>query len=460
MKSMYRTLLLLLFTALVGLPSLATAATYGSAMYAWERGDFKTAFREFTDLSRNNDPSAQYMLGKMYADAQGTRQDYIMAYVWLHLSESAGNHQAGQLKSKIRQRMSRSQQARAMDVVNKWQQPTNNTPQPPEYLEPMIVRRVQQALKDLRYFHDRVDGIPGRKTRDAIHWYQQDQGMVADGRISDLLLDHLGIEPPSDDISELARLQKKLRKLIRKAKKRHAAEPWLIKKLEKLANVKNNPWPHQVLRENFLSKNYERGDGWQTVAGNVWHEQGKGLICKSVNSWKKSTVKHESPGAILKGKKPLDMQRLISNGQFVKIQNNIRFTNAFALKVETNTLNETDGLILSSHLNGKSHTGYRLVFQPGHRDLVKLFKVSPNARTEIQTRSSRFNLENSGPHVFEWTRARDGQMTVSVDGQRLFEVYDNSITEPFQNLGIAHMGGQVILRDIQLYDDANSGQRL
>ena len=82
----------------------------------------------------------------------------------------------------------------AMDVVNKWQQPSQITPPKPKYLEPFIVRRVQETLKDKGYFRDRVDGIVGSKTRDAIRWFQQDQGLVADGRISDDILDRLNID--------------------------------------------------------------------------------------------------------------------------------------------------------------------------------------------------------------------------------------------------------------------------
>lgn len=460
MTAVHRIVLLILFAAIVTLPSLSTAATYGSAMDAWERGDFRTAFREFTELSRNNDPYAQYMLGKIYANGEGTRQDYVMAYVWLHLSESSGINQAGELKSKIKRRMSRAQLARAMDVVNKWQQPSQITPPKPEYLEPFIVRRVQETLQDKGYFRDRVDGIAGRKTRDAIRWFQQDQGMVADGRISDDLLDRLNIDKVSDEISELAKLQKKLRRLIRKAKKRNAAEPWLIKKLERLANVKSDLWPRLILHEDFLSKDYERGAGWQTISGNVWYEKGKGLICKAVNSWNKPSLKRKSTEAILTGKGPLDIQHLISDGRFVKIQNNIRYSNGFALKIESNTLHEIDALILSSYLDGSSSLGYQLIFQPGNWDQVLLFKVTPQMRTEIQSRTIRLNLAGAGPHRFEWTRSEDSLMTVSVDGQRLFEVKDNTFDRPFENIGIAHIGDQVVLRNISLHDDANPARRL
>ncbi len=459
MQAIKRIVPLLIFFALMGWPTLSSATTYGSAMDAWERGDFRTAFREFTELSRENNPYAQYMLGKMYANGEGTHQDDVMAYVWLHLSESSGIHQAGELKSRIKGKMSRDQLARAMDVVNKWQQPSQIIPQRPEYLEPAIVRRVQQALKDRGYFRDRVDGIAGRKTRDAIRWLQQDQGMVADGRISDDLLNRLNIDPTFGEISDVAKLQKKLRKLLRKAKQRNAAEPWLIQKLEKLANVQTDPWPRLILNENFTSKDYERSTGWQTVSGNIWLEKGKGLVLKAVNSWSKPNIKHKSAEAILMEKRPLNIDYLKKDGRFVKIQNDIRFSNGFAFRVETKTLREIDALILSGYLDETNSLGYQLIFQPGKWDTVKLFKVTPRTRTEIQSRTLRLNLAGAGQHRFAWTRSGEGRMTVFVDSQKLFEVNDNTFDGPFENIGIAHMGDQVVLQSIMLHDDANPARR-
>ena len=129
-------------------------------------------------------------------------------------------------------------------------------------------------------------------------------------------------------------------------------------------------------------------------------------------------------------------------------------------KVETGTLQATDGFILTCNLDSTTRTGYQLVFQPGRWDRVKLFKISPKTRTEIQSYSNRLKLENVGPHLFEWTRSINGLLVVSINGQKLFQVSDNTISEPFQKISIAHIGDQVILRDIQLYDSTINDKRV
>ncbi len=102
MKKIKITILVLL----VLLPVNIMAATYNSAMNAYERNDFSRAVREFTQLSQNNDPYAQYMLGQIYTTGSGVRKDLVQAYKWLQLAENQGIQPAANLKNTISNRMS------------------------------------------------------------------------------------------------------------------------------------------------------------------------------------------------------------------------------------------------------------------------------------------------------------------------------------------------------------------
>ena len=231
MKPHYRTIFIALCTIIMAWPIQLAAVTFDSASNAHERRDYSSAIRQFTELARQNDPYAQYMLGKIYATGDGARKDYLSAYKWLHLAENRGIDAAGNLKRKISKKMSRQEIAEANTLIQEWQETYTSANQPVEIIDPIVVRKVQQELANRGYYFDMIDGLIGSKTRYAIRRFQQSKGTTEDGRITSALLDDLHLSrfiPQSPSIphekvvtaeGELTVLQKKLRKIIRKAKK-------------------------------------------------------------------------------------------------------------------------------------------------------------------------------------------------------------------------------------------------
>jgi len=55
------------------------------------------------------------------------------------------------------------------------------------------VRQIQTKLKNWGYFNDKVDGIYGPKTRAAVVWFQQKNGLTADGIAGPATLKAMGI---------------------------------------------------------------------------------------------------------------------------------------------------------------------------------------------------------------------------------------------------------------------------
>jgi TPR repeat protein len=60
-----------------------------SAMLAYENGDYAQAFRLFEPLAANGNANAQFMIGLMHAQGQGTEQNFYKAAIMYRL---AGNH--------------------------------------------------------------------------------------------------------------------------------------------------------------------------------------------------------------------------------------------------------------------------------------------------------------------------------------------------------------------------------
>ena len=70
---------------------LAIAGSFEDATKAYERGDYKTAYRLFKPLAEQGNPDAQLMLGFMYDQGQGVPQDYAEMEKWYRRAAKQGS---------------------------------------------------------------------------------------------------------------------------------------------------------------------------------------------------------------------------------------------------------------------------------------------------------------------------------------------------------------------------------
>jgi uncharacterized protein len=82
-----------LLTLVLGAPA-ARAQSLEDAAAAHQRGDYATAFRLVRPLAERGDVIAQYHLGLMYMNGEGTRQNAAEATRWLRLAAEQGDPRA------------------------------------------------------------------------------------------------------------------------------------------------------------------------------------------------------------------------------------------------------------------------------------------------------------------------------------------------------------------------------
>ncbi|WP_241907900.1 tetratricopeptide repeat protein, partial [Vibrio splendidus] len=78
------TLTLLLFA------SFAQSADFDKGFNAYNQGDFKTAYSEWSPLAEQGDANAQSNLALMYLDGQGVAQDDKQAVYWYRKASEQG----------------------------------------------------------------------------------------------------------------------------------------------------------------------------------------------------------------------------------------------------------------------------------------------------------------------------------------------------------------------------------
>ena len=76
---MLRTLALAVLLIVTALP---VSAGWKEGFAAYDRGDYRTAFREFKALAVRGDARAQALLGTMYSEGNGVPKNYREAIKW------------------------------------------------------------------------------------------------------------------------------------------------------------------------------------------------------------------------------------------------------------------------------------------------------------------------------------------------------------------------------------------
>lgn len=83
---------------LCGMLSRMTAELFHEAMEAYDKRDYRLAFKLFRRLAIGGDAKAQCMLGFMYCDGEGVTQNYVQAYAWITCSAAQDFEEAVKAK--------------------------------------------------------------------------------------------------------------------------------------------------------------------------------------------------------------------------------------------------------------------------------------------------------------------------------------------------------------------------
>ena len=212
------------------------AADFDAGVRAFNRGDYASAFREFRALAEQGyalaqsylgfmyangegvpeddrqaafwfrkaaeqgHASAQNDLGGMYAEGEGVAEDFIRAYAWVNLAAATGAKYAKENRQQIRELMTPAQIAKAQALsrtlaarIEGGQRDAALSPPPDNPARPAgpsrdLVFEVQTYLARLGYDPGPLDGLPGRRTTEAVRRFQRDFGLAATGWISEELL--------------------------------------------------------------------------------------------------------------------------------------------------------------------------------------------------------------------------------------------------------------------------------
>lgn len=76
------------------LPAVSLAEAYDDAVAALADGEYRTAYRDFKRLARQDHPKAQYQLGMLFLFGQGVEMDVTQGVEWLKRAANNGSYLA------------------------------------------------------------------------------------------------------------------------------------------------------------------------------------------------------------------------------------------------------------------------------------------------------------------------------------------------------------------------------
>lgn len=89
------------------------------------------------------------------------------------------------------------------------------------------VQLIQQKLKEYGYFSGSVDGVFGQETYDAVLWFQQKNGLTADGKVGSATAAALGITLTGGTVAASTYKEKEIELLARLVNGEARGEPYI-----------------------------------------------------------------------------------------------------------------------------------------------------------------------------------------------------------------------------------------
>lgn len=275
-------------------------------------------------------------------------------------------------------------------------------------------------------------------------------------------------QPQAQD--QVQQLVDKLRALVDQAEQARAADPRFLRDLRDLVRAYDWPWRVEILHDDFRDGDYTHDPAWQVRAGLFRIERGGGLYSRIEPAAAAPASRETQQGSGDPGKELATaiigglLQSYGSKGKAQEsttgsaperyeravIEAPAHITNAFALRVRLASF-AAEGRLEIGPYQGRTETGYRLVYNPGSARGLELQRVSARGSAVVDASREPLDLETGGEHVLQWTRDGAGEMVVSVDGRELIRVTDRGYRDPFDGLVIANGGGEFSVREVGVW---------
>lgn len=250
-----------------------------------------------------------------------------------------------------------------------------------------------------------------------------------------------------------------LQTLIERGEQKREADPWFLQDLKALVRKYDSPWQTVIYEQSFLEVGSDNlPPGWTPLEGRYRMEPNAGYRTM-VETRPEQRGQRSSEEVVGELVGTLLSNALNKNNNSGNSQSQSRYTparavteqpvtNAFALTVRMSlrAMQDTQGRVGFGPYQGEaSGGGYRLFYltgsAPGERRFELVRRSSRGTVSTVEFYEGDLGIEDGKEHEIRWTRNRQGEMTVSVDGSQIMAAADRSFADPFNGITFVNTGG-------------------
>lgn len=377
--------------------------------------DYGEAARWFGLAARQGHAEAQFNLGALYNYGAGVTRDLVEAYAWYALAADAGNGDAPAGRALVEKRLSPEQIAQA--------------------------KRRAASLKEA----------------------------IADsGQMVEEPAEAAALPPPTGDPGEdLQAMVDQLRAIAGRAIQDGGADQPLLRQLDDLANLYDQPWRATLLDENFGDGDFTANPAWTVASGRFGVDSRYGLRNRTGRLARADSGSDRQSGgdaaaqiigAILSG-----ITKQNTSGQKVaepraEIHTRLAISDAFTAEVEFAVLTKPaadGGFEFGVFWGNFRDRGYRLVYSQGALPSLSLVRMLKGGVSTIARTALTQDLDDGAYHRITLRRGRDGVMDALLDGEVVISGVNRGIGgKAFAGLTLINRGGDFAFRSVTLMGSA------
>src|SRR5215510_4127331 len=247
-----------------------------------------------------------------------------------------------------------------------------------------------------------------------------------------------------------------LEDLIDQAERDRAADPEFLKDLRAvLAQYTAPATPKYValLFDNFSDGNYTQNPAWKVTSGAFKVDTKGSFVGLRSTIYPPGT----QPGQVSTGNPALDILSAILNqptqtstAQYAAIYTPVKVSNEFLVKFDFASTEKFGRMDFGLYQGSGGSSAYRLAYLPNQKDSLRLVRLTSSGATVIGSYKKTVSLEDYQRHLLEWTRDKNGVMSVKLDGQEIIRVTDKTITKPFDGFLFVNGGGSYYIRGVSV----------
>lgn len=259
-------------------------------------------------------------------------------------------------------------------------------------------------------------------------------------------LQQSGAAAMSAQEKQLQQLVDELDAAIRNAEETGRADPAFLDELRQITARSSWPWREPVLEDSFADGDYSRDPAWTIAAGDFWVDTALGL---QTEVEARGAIADEAPAQPSPPQPGGEAD--FATPDHAEIYINRDFSNAFALTLRLSSRSQSGQLLIGPYQGADRDQGYRLVYHPdGRNQGLELVKLRPEGAASVAAAARPVDLDDGNLHEIVWTRAADGTMRVTIDGQMLIETADRDIAGDWLGITLVNRGGDYALRELRL----------